>query len=99
MWILGLSLGQDFADEVDRLLDRERMPLLLSLNGDGRADHLVGRRDVQQEGLLLQAWHKHGSIGEQCFDLIEGLLGLGGPGEVLGFLKEAIQGRTLLAEA
>jgi hypothetical protein len=75
------------------------MPLLLSLNDDGRADHLVGRHDVQQEGFLLRGWHKHGSIGEQCFELVEGLLGLGGLGEVLGFLKEAIQGRTLLAEA
>jgi hypothetical protein len=34
--------------------------------------------------------HKDGSIGEQCLDLVEGLLGLGGLGEVLGFLKEAV---------
>jgi hypothetical protein len=34
-------------------LDQERIPLLLSLDDDDRADHLVGRHDVQQEGFLL----------------------------------------------
>jgi hypothetical protein len=75
------------------------MPFLLSLDDDGHADHLVGRHDVQQEGFLLPGWHEDESIGEQCFELIESLLGLGGPGEVLGFLKEAVQGQTVLAEA
>jgi hypothetical protein len=75
------------------------MPFLLSLDDDGRADHLVGHRDVQQEGFLLLGWHEDESIGEQCFELVEGLLGLGGPREVLRFLKEAVQGQTVLAEA
>jgi hypothetical protein len=46
MWISGFGLGQDFTDEIDWSLDQECMPLLLSLNDDGRADHLVGRRNV-----------------------------------------------------
>jgi hypothetical protein len=46
LWIPGLGFRQDFTDEVDWLLDREHMPLLLSLDDDGRADHLVGRCDV-----------------------------------------------------
>jgi hypothetical protein len=29
---------------------------------------------------------------EQCLELVEGLVGLDGSGEVLGFLKEAVQG-------
>jgi hypothetical protein len=80
-------------------LDRERVPLLLLLDDDGCVDHPVGRCDVPQEGFLLGGWHKDGSIGEQCLELVKSLLGLGGPGEVLRFLKEAVQGQTLLAEA
>jgi hypothetical protein len=45
LWVLGLGFGQDFTDEVDWLLDRERMPLL-SLDDNGRVDHLVGHRDT-----------------------------------------------------
>jgi hypothetical protein len=36
LWIPGLSLGQDFTDEVDWPLERECMPLLLSLDDDSK---------------------------------------------------------------
>jgi hypothetical protein len=46
MFLGFIIFGQDFTDEVDWPLDQERMPLLLSLDDDGRANHLVGHRDV-----------------------------------------------------
>ena len=42
-----LSLGEHFADEVDRSLDGQSVSLLLPLDDYGRADHLGCRGDVE----------------------------------------------------
>jgi hypothetical protein len=46
--IPSLGLVQDLADEVNRSLDLVRMPSLLALNDNSRADNSGGRSDVNQ---------------------------------------------------
>jgi hypothetical protein len=46
LWVPGLGFGQDFTDEVDWPLDQECMLLLLSLNDNSRANHMVGHHNI-----------------------------------------------------
>jgi hypothetical protein len=47
LWVARLGFGQDFADIVHRLLDRQGVPLLHVLYYDDGADHLGCRGYVE----------------------------------------------------
>jgi hypothetical protein len=49
--VVGLVVGEDFADVVDWSLYLVDMPGLLPLHYQGSADDLGGGRDIQEEGL------------------------------------------------
>jgi hypothetical protein len=48
-----LGVGQDFADLVDRPLDRQGVPLLGTLYYDYGTDHLGGRGHVELRGFAV----------------------------------------------
>jgi hypothetical protein len=49
--VVGLVVGEDFADVVDWSLYLVDMPGLLPLHYQGSVDDLGGGRDIQEEGL------------------------------------------------
>ena len=48
LWISSLRLVQDFADEVDRVLNFIGVPSFFSFNDDGSTDDMVGCSNVDQ---------------------------------------------------
>jgi hypothetical protein len=84
LWVADLGLGQYLTDEVDWPLDRQCMPLFLSLNHDRGANHLSGGDDVDQEGFSGGGMHQDGRVREERLQVPEGFLSLRGPSEALG---------------
>ena len=85
--VSGLCVGQYFTDEVHRSLDRQGVLLFLPLDHDSCAGHLISGCDVEKKWFPLGGGHQNGRVGEQSLELVEGFLGLGGPGKMLGFPK------------
>jgi hypothetical protein len=93
-----LGVGQDFADVVDQPLDQQGVPFLRALHHDYGADHLGGRGHVELQGFAVLRRREDQGVGQGCLQLVERVLGLGGPGEALVLLEEAIEGQAFLAE-
>jgi hypothetical protein len=74
------------------------VPLLCALYHDDSADHLGGRGDVEVLRLAVLRLRKNWGVGEGHLQLVKRLLGLGGPGELLLFFQEPVEGQALLAE-
>jgi hypothetical protein len=93
-----LGVRQDLADVIDRLLDRQGVPFLRALHYDHSADNLGGRGHVELQGLAVLRRCEDRGVRQGRLQLVERLLGLGGPGEALVLLEEAIEGQALLTE-
>jgi hypothetical protein len=74
------------------------VPFLRALHHDHGADHLGGCGHVELQGLAVLRWREDRGVRWGRLQLVERILGLGGPGEALVLLEEAIEGQALLAE-
>ena len=93
------GLREHLADEINRSLGGQSVPLFLPLYHYGGADHLGRCGDVEQEGLVDGQGYQDGRIRELCFESVEGFFGLGSLGKTLGFSQESVQRQTFFAEA
>jgi hypothetical protein len=84
LWVADLGFGQYLADEVDRPLNGQCMPLFLPLDHNRGANHLSGRGDVDQEGFSGSWGHQDRRLREERLQVPEGFLSLRGPSEALG---------------
>jgi hypothetical protein len=96
--ITRLRLGQNLANVVDPPLDWQGVHLLCALYHDDSADHLGGRGYVEVQRLAVLRRRENRGVGECRLQLVKGLLGLDGPGELLVFLQEPVEGQAFLAE-
>jgi hypothetical protein len=78
-----LCVREYFTDEVNRPLNGEDVSFLASLDYYGRADHLGGRGDIEEER-FGRFWRDEDRWrGEHTLELGKGFLGLDGPREML----------------
>ena len=63
------------------------MPFFLSFDHDSCAGHLIGGYDIEEQWFPLGGGYQNGRVCEQSLEFVKGLLGLEGPGKVLGFSK------------
>jgi len=66
-------------------LDRQGVPFFLPFDHDSRTGYLIGSCDIEKKWFPLGGGHQDGRVCEQSLELVEGFLGLGGPGKMLGF--------------
>jgi hypothetical protein len=79
-------------------LDRQGVPFLRAFYHDYGADHLGGRGHVELQRFAILRRFEDRGVGQGCLQLVERVLGLGGPGEALVLFEEAIEGQALFAE-
>jgi hypothetical protein len=79
-------------------LNQQGMPFLRVLYHDHGADHLGSRSHVEAQRFAVSRWCEDWGVGQGRLQLFKRLLGLGGPGEALVLLKEAVEGQAFLAE-
>jgi hypothetical protein len=58
-----------------------------------------GRRDVQVQRFTIPGRREDRRVGECRLLLVEGFLGLNGPGKAFVLLQESVEGHALLTDA
>jgi hypothetical protein len=64
------------------------MSLLCSLHNDDRADHLGGLRNIEVQRLAISGRCENRRVRECCIQLVDGFLGLVGPGKAFVLLQK-----------
>jgi hypothetical protein len=68
-------------------VDWQGVPFLRALHHDDGAEHLSGCGHIELQGFAVLRWREDWGVCQGCLQLVERVLGFGGPGEALVFLE------------
>ena len=88
MWVAGFGVVEHFANEVNWSLDRIRSTDLWPFDNDGRANHSVGCRDVEQQSFAFVGRREDRRGREKPLELCKSVVGLLRPPNFLGCFEK-----------
>jgi hypothetical protein len=99
MWVAGFGVVEYFADEVNWSLGCICSSDLRSFNDDGRANHSVGCRDVEQQSFAFVGRREDRRGREKPLKLCKSVVGLLRSHKFLGRFEKFEERQALIAEA